>query len=130
MAPHGSAPGLSDVAYVGLRLAVAFLFIFHAPQKLLGWFGSPDYALVSLRGLASVIELIVSPLIAVGLFTRAAALLGAIEMAGAYIVVHMPRGGWPIENRGELSTVYLIVFLYLAACGGGRYSLDRRLFGR
>jgi uncharacterized membrane protein YphA (DoxX/SURF4 family) len=92
----------SELAYLVLRLGVAFLFIFHAPQKWLGWFGGPAFALISIRSLASLIELVTSPLIALGLFTSWAAFVAAAEMAGAYCIVHWPRPGWPIENRGEL----------------------------
>ena len=119
----------SEVAYLLLRLGVAFLFIFHAPQKWLGWFGGPAFPLTSIRSLASLIELVASPLIAVGWFTSYAALLAAAEMAGAYYMVHWPRPGWPIENRGELAVLYFFVFVYMVARGGGKYSLDRVLRG-
>src|SRR6185369_7994054 len=88
----------SESGYLMLRLGVAFLFIFHAPQKWLGWYGGPQWPVLSIRSLASLIETIVSPLIALGLFTPYAALLGAAEMVGAYLVVHihiLPRPGWP-----------------------------------
>jgi putative oxidoreductase len=94
----------SEFGYLVLRLGVAFLFIFHAPQKWFGWYGGPQWPLFSIRSLASLIETIVSPLIALGLYTPYAALLGAAEMVGAYLIVHihvLPRPGWPIENRGE-----------------------------
>lgn len=68
-----------------------------------------------------------SPLIALGLFTPYAALAAAAEMVSAYYVVHWPRPGWPIENRGELAVLYFLVFVYVAARGGGRYSLNRLL---
>ena len=40
-----------------LRLGVAFLFIFHAPQKWLGWYGGPQWSLARclLLGLTCVI---------------------------------------------------------------------------
>lgn len=113
--------------YVALRVGVAFLFIFHAPQKWLGWYGGPAFPVTSIRSVGSLIELIVSPLIAVGLFTSYAALFAAAEMVGAYYIVHWPRPGWPIENRGELAVLYFLVFVYMTARGGGRYSLDRML---
>lgn len=58
-----------ELGYLVLRLGVAFLFIFHAPQKWLGWFGGPAFPLTSIRSLASLIECVASPLIALGLFT-------------------------------------------------------------
>jgi len=117
----------SEWAYLALRLGVAFLFIFHAPQKWLGWYGGPRWPLFSLRSLGSLIEAVCSPLIAVGLLTSWAAAVAAVEMIGAYVTVHMhilPRPGWPIENRGELAVLYLLVFAYIAVRGGGLYSVD------
>lgn len=118
-----------EAAYLALRLGVAFLFVFHAPQKWLGWFGGPRWPVYSLRGLASLIEAVSSPLIALGLFTRPAAAMAAVEMAGAYLTVHahlLGRPGWPIENRGELAVLYLLVFAYMTVRGDGRYSLGQR----
>jgi YVTN family beta-propeller protein len=108
-----------------MRAGVAFLFLFHAPQKLFGWYGGPQYPAISVRGFASVIEVVTSPLIALGLFTSWAAAAAAAEMAGAYLLVHLPRGGWPIENRGEIAALYFLVFVYMGARGGGAYSVDR-----
>ena len=120
----------SEFGYFVLRLGVAFLFIFHAPQKWLGWYGGPQWPLYSIRSLASLVEAICSPLIALGLFTSFAAFFGAAEMVGAYLIVHIQilnRPGWPIENRGELSVLYFFVFVYIMLRGGGNYSLDRVL---
>lgn len=123
----------SEFGYLVLRLGVAFLFIFHAPQKWLGWYGGPQWPLDSIRSLASLVEATCSPLIALGLFTSFAAFFGAAEMAGAYLIVHihiLNRPGWPIENRGELSVLYFFVFVYIMTRGGGKYSLDRVLRGK
>ena len=114
----------SEFGYLILRLGVAFLFIFHAPQKYFGWWNSPAFPVMSLRGLAIAIELIVSPLIALGLFASYAAILGAAEMVGAYYVVHRLIGPLPIGNRGELAALYFFVFVYMIFRGGGKYSLD------
>jgi putative oxidoreductase len=127
----------SEVGYLVLRLGVAFLFIFHAPQKWLGWYGGPKWPMFSLRWFASLIEAICSPLIALGLFTSLAAFWSAADMVGAYVLSHVPIGynalhrpGWPIENRGELAVLYFFVFLYMMLRGGGKYSLDRLLRGK
>ena len=123
----------SEPAYLVLRLGVAFLFIFHAPQKWLGWYGGPRWPPYSIRSLASLIETICSPLIARGLFTSFAAFFSAAEMVGAYLIVHihvLPRPGWPIENRGELVVLYFFVFVYILFRGGGKYSLDRLFRGK
>ena len=63
-------------------------------------------------------------LLLVGLFTRCAAFVLSGEMAVAYFKVHFPRAWWPIHNGGELAVIYCFVFFYLAAAGGGPFSLD------
>jgi putative oxidoreductase len=45
-------------------------------------------------------------------------------MAFAYFMAHAGQGFWPLLNRGELAALYCFVFLYLAAAGGGVWSLD------
>ena len=47
--------------------------------------------------------------------------------AVAYFYAHAPRGFFPILNAGELAALYCFVFLYLAAAGGGPWSVDRML---
>ncbi|HEX6203789.1 MAG TPA: DoxX family protein, partial [Thermoanaerobaculia bacterium] len=44
-------------------------------------------------------------------------------------MAHAPQGPWPIENGGELAALYAFLFLYIAARGGGPYSVDGR-FGK
>ena len=86
--------------------------------------------MLSIRGVAIIIELIASPLIALGVFTRMAAFFCAAEMVGAYWVVHRPLGPLPIGNRGELAALYFCVFVYMCLRGGGPLSLDRVLRSR
>jgi putative oxidoreductase len=45
-------------------------------------------------------------------------------MAFAYYLGHHPRGGWPIQNGGELALLFCAVFLYFATRGPGIVSLD------
>jgi putative oxidoreductase len=55
-----------------LRIVVAFLFIEHGAQKLLGVPGAGDHKveLMSLMGVAGVLELFGGALVLLGLFTR------------------------------------------------------------
>jgi putative oxidoreductase len=46
-------------------------------------------------------------------------------MLAAFYLGHLPRGGWPIQNNGELALVYSVIFLFLAGNGGGMWSLDK-----
>jgi putative oxidoreductase len=45
-------------------------------------------------------------------------------MAVAYFMVHAPKDFFPLVNKGELAVLYCFVFLYLAAAGGGPWSID------
>jgi putative oxidoreductase len=111
-----------------LRIVAAFLFIAHGTQKLFGWPAGAEpqqtVALVSLPGLAGVLETCGGLLLLLGLFTRPLAFVLAGEMAFAYFMAHAPRGFWPILNRGELPVLFCFLFLYFAAAGGGPWSLD------
>ena len=123
------APRLLSV----LRIVTGFLFMAHGTQKLLGFPAGPDMRqpeLMSLPGLAGVLELFGGALILIGLFTRPVAFVLSGLMAVAYFMAHAPQGFWPILNRGELAALYSFVFLYLSAAGGGEWSLDRLLRSR
>ena len=111
------------------RIVVGFLFWQRGAVKLFGWFGGfhepgQTAELASLRGVAGILEFFGGILIAVGLFTRPVAFILAGEMAVAYFKAHFPRAPWPIMNRGEVAALFSFAFLYLAARGGGRFSLD------
>jgi putative oxidoreductase len=112
-----------------LRIVAAFMFMIHGTQKWLGFpvpRSSPT-TLMSLSGVAGLLELVGGALLLVGLFTRPVAFLLSGLMAFAYFIAHAPADFWPIVNRGELAALYSFVFLYLAAAGGGPWSVDRLL---
>jgi len=52
------------------------------------------------------------------------------EMAWAYFQVHFPRSWFPIMNRGELPILYCFIYLFLAANGGGSFSIDGLIAAR
>ena len=119
----------SEVVYPALRVVAGLMFAVHGAQKLLGAFGGQKVQLASLFGLAGLIELVGGILIAIGLVTSWAAFIASGEMAVAYFKVHAPQGALPIQNQGELAVLYCFVFLYMAARGGGRYSVDASMRG-
>jgi putative oxidoreductase len=47
-----------------------------------------------------------------------------LEMIWAFFQGHFPRGGWPVQNQGELALLYATIFAFLAAHGAGPFSLD------
>jgi putative oxidoreductase len=85
---------------------------------------------MSQMGLAGLIEAIGGPLIALGLFTSPIAFIASGEMAVAYFQSHLPRGWWPVQNGGEPALLYCFLFLYFAAVGSGKFSLDAARKGR
>ena len=112
-----------------LRIITGFLFISHGLQKILDFpVPRPEpIELLSLAGVAGLLELFGGALILIGLFTRPVAFVLSGEMAFAYFIAHAPENFWPLINRGELAVLYCFVFLYFAAAGAGPWSLDHWL---
>jgi len=111
-----------------LRLIAGLLFMQHGMAKL---FGFPHAAmfdqlqLMSLIGLAGIIEFVGGALVAVGLFTRPAAFIMSGEMAVAYFMSYAPKGFFPALNGGEVAILFCFLFFYLFLAGGGPWSIDR-----
>ena len=118
--PGGWAPRLHAV----MRIVFALMFMQHGAQKLFGLLGRDSVPLVSLLGLAGVLEFVGGLLLLAGLFTRPVAFVLSGLMAVAYFMQHASQGFWPVNNGGELAVLYCFVFLYLAAAGAGPLSVD------
>ena len=112
-----------------LRIVTGYLLIPHGTAKL---FGAPHQAmfdglqLVSLMGLAGVLEVFGGVLLLIGLFTRPVAFVLCGFMAVAYFLAHGSQGNVlvPMLNQGELAVLYCFVFLYFAFAGAGAWSVD------
>ena len=83
---------------------------------------------INMLWVAGFIEFHVGILVILGLFTRWAALVTAILMAMAYFSSHL--AWFPTINRGELATVYFLVFMAIFSYGPGPFSLDAKLFSK
>jgi len=109
------------------RIVTALLYLEHGTAKL---FGFPhvatfdDLKLLSLIGLAGVLEIVGSLAILLGFYTRVVAFILSGEMAVAYFMAHSPQSFFPLLNHGEAAVFYCFAFLYLSAAGGGPWSLD------
>jgi putative oxidoreductase len=114
-----------------LRFMTGLLILQHGSGKYLNFpVGPMNHASpLTMGGAAGLIELACGVLVVIGLFTRPAAFILSGTMAVAYFYAHAPRGFYPILNQGELAVLYCLVFLYLAAAGGGPWSADRLLRG-
>lgn len=110
-----------------LRIVAALLFMQHGAQKLFGFGGGEGVVLMSLMGLAGVLEFFGGLLLALGLITRPVAFILSGQMAFAYFMAHAPAGAYPLFNHGDLAVLFCFTFLYLSAAGGGAWSLDRLL---
>ena len=123
---------LAELTHNALRMVASFLFIQHGAQKLFGVLGREDgpEPLLSLSGVAGVLEFVGGLLLFAGLFTRPVAFLLAGQMAVAYFGFHFPQGFWPIMNGGELAAFYCFTWLYFFATGPGTFSLDSKLRSR
>ncbi|HEX8099654.1 MAG TPA: DoxX family protein [Actinomycetota bacterium] len=121
-----------QVTYFLLRVVSGFLFFQAGAAKLLGWFGGiPGGGTVPLMtqvGIGGLLELVGGILIMLGLFTRPVAFILSGEMAVAYWQFHAPKGGWPVQNEGVTAVLFCFIFLYMAARGGGDWSLDALLW--
>ena len=115
-----------------VRIVAGVLFFQHGARKIFGVLGAEESVeIVSLLGLAGVVELLAGALIAVGLFTPWAAFISSGQMAAAFFIAHVPRGSlWPIANGGEPAVLFCFLFLYLASRDSGDWSLDRMLRDR
>jgi putative oxidoreductase len=109
------------------RIVAAFMFTLHGTQKILGFPIDPrgPFELFTLApGLAGVLEIVLGPLLLIGLFTRQTAFVLSGLSAFAYFIAHAPRSFYPIANGGEDAVLYCFLFLYIAAAGGGKWSID------
>jgi putative oxidoreductase len=79
---------------------------------------------------AGTLELVLGALLIAGLFTRPVAFILSGEMAFAYFMGHMFKGGvaapvfTPLLNAGSAAILFCFACLFLACAGGGPWSVD------
>lgn len=128
---HVSSPS-EDLGKLVLRVALALFILLHGIAKLLGGVGSIAGMLAKVgmpdafAYLVYVGEVIAPLLILIGIWTRAAALVIAINMVVAIMLVHTAEfftlsktGGWALELQGMFFTTAIAISLL----GAGRYSV-------
>ena len=126
---------LRPVGLLALRIALGVIFLYHGYPKLAhlrggsqmqSFFvehGLPGYFVY----IAGVIETFGGGLLLLGLFTRAAALLLAMEMCVAIWKVHSAHGYLAVHDYEFPLTLAMACFA-LATVGAGLISLDQPLF--
>jgi putative oxidoreductase len=123
---------MDDRGKLVLRVVLAILLLFHGVSKLIGGVGFIGGMLAkaglpaALGYLVYIGEVIAPLMILVGVFTRAAALVVAVNMIVAVLLVHTSQfftlndtGGWALELQGW----YFGGAVAVALLGAGRHSL-------
>ena len=78
-------------------------------------------------GLAVFGEVVCAGLLALGLFTRAAAVALVVTMGVAFFAVH--KGALSGPQSGEMAFLYLVGFTAIFLAGPGQYSIDAQMGG-
>src|SRR3954465_5630944 len=121
----------AGTVYCIMRIIAGLLFACHGGQKILGFPPAAKAMQLDTLGMGGgYIELIGGLLIAIGLFTRAAAFIASGMMAVAYFMVHAKGGFFPLINRGEAAVIYCFTFLFICFYGPGWLSLDAFIWRR
>ena len=119
--------GCSEKLLSVLRVISGLMMVQHGGQKVIGFpaASKAPFDLFSKIGFAGLLELVLGLTLAIGLFTRTSAFILSGLMAFAYFMADASKGFWPMLNGGELAVLYCFVYLYIAAAGGGDWSVDR-----
>lgn len=131
-----------------LRLVVGGALVPHGLRMTFGWFrdtGLPVHNLSMLAeqldrtgyrpgrfwaGAISLTQLVCGPMLAAGLFTRAAALPIVVFLAVSNIERWRVGGYFWNKTGMEYTLMWTVAAFYFLVHGGGLYSLDHLLFGR
>lgn len=113
-----------------LRIVAGYLFFWHGSAKLFGIPHVPMFdnlQVMSLIGLAGIIEVVFGLLLFIGLFTRVSAFIASGMCAAAYFIGHVASQGQfllPLMNGGETVVLFSFVFFYIIFAGPGSWSID------
>lgn len=109
-----------------VRIVAAATFFTHGTMKLFAWPAPFDHPLNGLMYTAGVLEVVGGLMLLVGFYARPTAFVLSGLMAFAYFMAHGSRGFFPVLNGGEPALLFCFIFLYIAAAGPGRWSIDGR----
>ena len=114
-----------------LRIMLAFVFSLHGYRLVYGVFpqlarraGVGRMPLDGLPQFTGYIAIVGGALLFLGLLSKPVSLLLALQSLAACLIVAVPRSPIPLRAGADEVLLYFFVFLYLAAEGGGIWSLD------
>ena len=125
---------MTDTGKLILRLALGILILLHGIAKLTGGI-DPIVGMVAKAGLPGALgylvyvgEVVAPIMVILGVLTRPAALVIAINMVVAVGLAHAAQlfelgkqGGWALELQG----MYFFTALAIAMIGAGRFAVQR-----
>jgi putative oxidoreductase len=121
-----------------LRVVSGIIFLMHGAQKFfeygipgtIGAFGQMGVPLANVAApLVATVELVGGLALILGILTRPAALLLAIDMLAALFLVHLPAGFF-LPNGYEFVLALAAAAIALALTGPGAFALDNVLAKR
>ncbi len=122
-----------DIVLLLTRVAVGVVFVAHGWQKLHTW--GIDGTQHAFKGMgvpapsisapyATFVELAGGVLLIAGVLVPVAGLLLFLDMAGAFVFVHIDKGVFVDKGGYELVLTLGAAALALGAVGAGRFSID------
>lgn len=112
--------------YLGTGLFFRGLALLATDTGLQQLAGSTSFGLSGLTVYVTTAHLVGGALLAVGLYTRLAALVQLPILAGAVVVVHWQDGLLSANQSLEFSALVLFLLVLVCTFGSGRWSLDAR----
>lgn len=121
-----------------VRIIVGIVFLVHGSQKLfvfgihgvVGGFAQMGVPLPSISApVVAFVEFLGGIALILGIFTRIAAILLAIDMCGAILFVH-GKNGFFLPMGFEYPLTLLVANIAIAIGGPGEYAVESRFMGR
>lgn len=131
-------PQAKDIALLIARVAVGIIMLAHGIQKLGGGIGgtAKGFTMMGVPAptisalYATVVEVAGGALLIVGALVPLAGVLLFLDMAGAFLFVHMSHGIFAEKGGFELVLALGVACLLFAATGSGKYGVDALFAGR
>lgn len=132
------APRRIALAVTLVRIIVGIVFLVHGSQKLfvfgihgvVGGFAQMGVPLPSISApVVAFVEFLGGIALILGIFTRIAAILLAIDMCGAILFVH-GKNGFFLPMGFEYPLTLLVANIAIAIGGPGEYAVESRFMGR